>query len=255
MSSSIETINQTLTASTGKSTAKTTADAVMGKQDFLKLLVAQLQNQDPLKPDDPTAFTAQLAQFSSLEQLTNLNDSVNKLVTADTSSSNLTTLSTIGKNVAYSGSALNFTGTSVDLGYKLDAQASDVSIALQLDGATVATLKGTELSAGTHYLTWNGLTAAGTQAPCGNYKIVSRATSADGKSVSASSLLKSEVTGVDLGGTAGATLITKAGTTPFSSVIGIFDAGSTTTTTTTTTLAKETANTASQLAATANNVI
>ena len=69
MSSYIDSINQAATASTGKSTAKKDDDAVMGKQDFLSLLVAQLQNQDPLNPDDPTEFTAQLAQFSSLEQL------------------------------------------------------------------------------------------------------------------------------------------------------------------------------------------
>ncbi len=69
MSSYIDSINQATTASLGISTAKNSNDAVMGKEDFLTLLVAQLQNQDPLNPDDPTEFTAQLAQFSSLEQL------------------------------------------------------------------------------------------------------------------------------------------------------------------------------------------
>ena len=50
MSSYIESISQATTAATGASTAKSTKDAVMGKQDFLMLLVAQLQNQDPLNP-------------------------------------------------------------------------------------------------------------------------------------------------------------------------------------------------------------
>ena len=47
--------------------------SVMGKEDFLHLLVTQLQNQDPLNPSDSTEFTAQLATFSSLEELQNIN--------------------------------------------------------------------------------------------------------------------------------------------------------------------------------------
>jgi flagellar basal-body rod modification protein FlgD len=48
----------------------------MGKDDFFKMLIAQLKNQDPLNPQDGTAFATQLAQFSSLEQLTNLNEAL-----------------------------------------------------------------------------------------------------------------------------------------------------------------------------------
>ncbi len=223
MSSYIESLNQATTAATGKGTAKTTKDAVMGKDDFLKLLVAQLQNQDPLSPEDPTAFTAQLAQFSSLEQLTTLNASMDKLVSSNTSSQGLSTLSTIGKDVAYSGSSFNFTGDSIQLGYKLDNAASAVSLDLQLDGATVATLEGKELGAGNHYMTWDGLTQDGLKAASGNYTIVLQAKAADGKSVAASPLIRSEVTGVDLSGQSGGTIITKAGAIPFTSILGIYD--------------------------------
>lgn len=65
--------NTSTTANTGSSALKTDA---MGKDAFFKMLVAQLQNQDPLNPMDGTAFAAQLAQFSSLEQLTNLNSAL-----------------------------------------------------------------------------------------------------------------------------------------------------------------------------------
>ena len=60
-----------------KKTDKTKADSDM----FMTLLVAQLKNQDPLAPQDGTAFVSQLAQFNSLEQLTGIKQSIDKLVT------------------------------------------------------------------------------------------------------------------------------------------------------------------------------
>jgi len=252
MSSYIESINQAATASSGQTTAKSKDDAVMGKQDFLTLLVAQLQNQDPLNPDDPTEFTAQLAQFSSLEQLFTLNESMNNFVTSNANSDRLSTLGTIGKDVAYSGSSFNFSGSPVELGYTLDAQASAVSLALQLDGVTVATLKGTALTSGNHYLAWHGLTTDGAKAPSGKYKIVLQAKAASGESVAASPLIKSEVTGVDLGGESGGTLITKAGEVSFNSIIGVYDPGTSGGSTATNSATTTTAGSTTSSAATAN---
>ena len=86
-------------------TAQTPAEAVktLGKDDFLKLFITQLQAQDPLKPMDGTEFTAQMAQFSSLEQLSNMSSGIDKLLLFQGSLQNTLTTGLIGKQVKVAG--------------------------------------------------------------------------------------------------------------------------------------------------------
>ena len=64
------------TATNTTSTKSTNSSSSLGKDDFLKLLVTQLQTQDPMNPMDDTQFISQMAQFTSLEQMKNMNTSV-----------------------------------------------------------------------------------------------------------------------------------------------------------------------------------
>ena len=221
----IDVINQASTAAAQtKANEADKSNDIMGKEDFLTLLVAQLQNQDPLNPDDPTEFTAQLAQFSSLEQLFNLNESMEKVASSVNDSQKLSALSMIGKEVAYADSDFKFDGDPVRIGYSIDGEAKDITLLLQKDGATVTTLKGTELQKGDHFITWNGLTASGQPAPTGDYTIVVEATAA-ADSIAAAPLVRSEVTGVDLDSTSGGLLFTVSGEIEVNKIKGVYELG------------------------------
>ncbi len=202
----------------------TDSSDTIGQEMFLKLLVTQMQNQDPLNPDDPTEFTSQLAQYSQLEQLTNLNDGMESLVESNTNSDKLASLNTIGKDVSFSSDTVDFSGAPVQIGYTLpDNSAAEVSITLTRDGSTVARLDGKDLSAGSHYLTWEGKYGNGMAVPSGEYEIKVLVKDGSENTSTAESLVKAEVTGVDLSGDNGGTLITTAGEIGFSSISGVFD--------------------------------
>lgn len=78
-----------------------TKNSNLGKDDFLKLLIAQLQNQDPLNPMEDTEFISQMATFSTLEQMTNMNQAMEKLVQLQTQSSLIDFSQFIGKEVVW----------------------------------------------------------------------------------------------------------------------------------------------------------
>jgi flagellar basal-body rod modification protein FlgD len=95
------TTTSTTSALTGTSQTKSAADPnVLGKDDFLKLMVAQMKNQDPMNPADDKDNIAQMAQFSSLEQITNLASATQELANRMSLTQNVGLL---GHNVTYTG--------------------------------------------------------------------------------------------------------------------------------------------------------
>ncbi len=102
----------------------------MGKDDFLKMMIAQLKHQDPLNPMDGTAFTAQLAQFSSLEQLQNLNTQMTSFTQQQQALGNSQAVNFIGKQVLAKGNTVSVDGNPVTLGYDLagDAVSGQVQV-------------------------------------------------------------------------------------------------------------------------------
>lgn len=129
----------------------------VGKDEFMKLLLAQLKNQDPLKPMDGTDFAAQLAQFSSLEQLKNLNttletQSVNQMTLGYAQSVNM-----IGKEaVTNSGNTVTANGQTTELNYSLAKDAQSVTIGIMdKDGKLVKSWDESARTAGMNSATWD----------------------------------------------------------------------------------------------------
>ncbi|KGA98247.1 flagellar basal body rod modification protein FlgD [Alkalihalobacillus alcalophilus ATCC 27647 = CGMCC 1.3604] len=114
---------------------------MLGKDDFLKLLITQMQNQDPTNPMDDREFISQMAQFSSLEQMTNLNQSMQYMVDMQITQSLVTHSQLIGKNVQWMQLIDNENGVGHDVQYLENAVKSvkietDGSLRLLLDNNT-----------------------------------------------------------------------------------------------------------------------
>jgi flagellar basal-body rod modification protein FlgD len=153
------------------STPKTKEE--MGKQDFLTLFTAQLKNQNPLDPVKNEAFVAQLAQFSQLEALTNMQGSLDQFVTAMSAERLLGGASLIGRKVAVSDGVSRLEkGGSIDATIDLPQGASGISLVVYDSmGRPVQELIGGARSPGTASLSWDGLDAMENPAPSGMYRL------------------------------------------------------------------------------------
>jgi flagellar basal-body rod modification protein FlgD len=182
----------------GKSSAAAAASKTMGKDAFLTLLIAQLQHQDPLKPADSTEFTAQLAQFSSLEQLSNVNDNLNALKLYQVSSNNAQAVSFIGKNIVSKGKTLLVTaGQPAVCEFELGADAKRVVVSIyDASGHFVKDIQTTGIQAGKQSLTWDGKDRNGNKVTDGSYSFEVQAEGAKGESVDVTTYSKGTVTGV-----------------------------------------------------------
>jgi flagellar hook assembly protein FlgD len=115
--------NSTTTMSS--TTASSTGTIGMGKDDFLKILLAQLKNQDPLKPQDPSQFVTQLSQLSSVESLKNIEKVLSELKSA-------TTTSNAGQWVSAIGGYMEVSSRSISPGDKVSLSPSGAYDALTL---------------------------------------------------------------------------------------------------------------------------
>ncbi|MBU2550737.1 MAG: flagellar hook assembly protein FlgD [Proteobacteria bacterium] len=196
----IENLTSSQTASGTKATSGSDA---MGKEAFLKLLVTQLQNQDPLNPMEGVEFTSQLAQFTSLEQLYNLNSSFGSVSKAIESQNNFKTLELVGKEVSAVGDGLSVkSGESTGGYFHLDEAAASVVISVYDEtGTRIRTIDLGPMEAGQHEVEWDAKNYTGQTASDGDYSFAVTATGADDQSLSVSTWIQGVVTSLSFDST------------------------------------------------------
>jgi flagellar basal-body rod modification protein FlgD len=179
-----------------------TDGTAMGKEDFLKLMLAQLQNQDPLSPMEGTEFASQLAQFTSLEQLMNLNDSMDTSINANyflsQSINNTLAATLIGKEVKLSGSTFQNNGQeNTTLGYDLSAPAGSVTVKIYNEsGQLVKTIENAPKNSGDNKLIWDFSDNEGNSVPQGKYTFKVEPKDADDNMMSYSTYVLGKIDGV-----------------------------------------------------------
>ncbi len=195
-------VQSSQTAQNSSSKGTINSKSIMGKDDFLKLMITQLKYQDPLSPLDGSEFAAQLAQFSSLEQLHNLNESVKQSVDANylliQSVNNTMTANLIGKETKISLSTINYHGQdSITFGYTLPGNAKDVTIKIYDENNNlVKTINPKDLSKGDHKLSWDFTDNNGEKVKNGNYRIEISAKGLNGEDMKASGFLIGVISGI-----------------------------------------------------------
>lgn len=163
------------------------ANQSMGKNDFLKLLVTQMKNQDPMNPADGTEFAAQLAQFNSVEQLINVNDGIESLADSqqmlNSGLSNSMAASLAGKQVrALSDKVGLQDGQAAEIDFKLNNAATEAEVTItDSAGNVVRTEELGSLAKGSHSWTWDGKSDLGNEVPDGTYSVEINAKNEDEK--------------------------------------------------------------------------
>lgn len=183
----------------GTPAAVTDNAASLGKDDFLNLLVTQLKSQDPLNPMEGTEFTAQLAQFSSLEQLYNVNANLGELSTGQATQSNAQAVGFIGRHVTAAGDRVAVAaGQAGDIHFFLDRSAASVQVQVSdATGRPVRTLEPGALEGGDRSLTWDGCDGQGRPLADGLYTVRVQAADLDGRAVPTTPYVRALVQGVD----------------------------------------------------------
>lgn len=167
----------------------------MGQEEFLKLLVAQLKHQDPLSPLESHEYASQLAEFSSLEKLVSINESVDQGVEADlilTQAINNTLAATlIGQEAKAVGNTIEFnSGETTEIHFQLGEFADDVVVQVRDQaGNIVKSIEANALSSGDHSVEWDGSNDHGEDLPEGDYTFSVVAKDANGVEVNATELI------------------------------------------------------------------
>ena len=209
--------------SSGSSTANSASSlGTLGGTDFITLMLAQLQNQDPTSPVDSNTFLTQLAQLSEVQGITSLNSNFSTLSNSLTSNQAMQASSLLGHQVLVSSSTATLAaGATVTGAVNVPQTTSQVTLSItDSNGNVVNQINLGAQSAGLANFSWNGTTGNGSPAPAGTYTLTAQYAGAVSGGTAATTLVNGTVDSVSMGaGSAGMTLnVAGVGSVPFSSL-------------------------------------
>jgi flagellar basal-body rod modification protein FlgD len=184
---------------TGSTPSGVSQDTGIGKDAFMKLLVTQLKNQDPLNPMNNFEFTAQLAQFTALEQLLSINQSMSWLNDVRAGQLHSQAVSLIGKDVTATGNTVRVSDGGVDpIHFTLDRDAASAFVAIydRFGNLVREITTGGDLKAGKQEIVWDRKDHSGSLVENGPYTYEVAAVDAGNQAVSALSTFRGRVTGM-----------------------------------------------------------
>ncbi|MGD9943763.1 MAG: flagellar hook assembly protein FlgD [Burkholderiaceae bacterium] len=210
-------------SSNSGSAATDSADATEDR--FLKLLVAQMRNQDPMNPLDNAQVTSQLAQISTVRGIEQLNQSMGGLTSKLSDSSPASAVGMLGRQVMVAGSKFDWGGasaaddttpvddtqtpdvsasssqpSSVRLGFELVSEAKVLRVEIvDSAGQVVSTRDLSNVASGVQTFEWDGKRSDGSAAPAGSYQLRVYGAAADGGEVAVSPLVMARVLGITQG--------------------------------------------------------
>lgn len=196
------TLDGTTGASSGSQNSSSLSIKGLSQDDFLKLLLTQLQSQDPLKPLDNQEFAAQLATFNSLDQLIGINKKLDAVQGQQLQLSQLEATTLIGKEVRARDDLVSLEeGQGAALHYALDANAGRVVVNIKDNvGTLVRALEVGSQKAGNHSVTWDGTDTTGKPLAAGTHAFEVAAIDGSGNKVGAGTFVQGVVTGMNMVG-------------------------------------------------------
>ncbi len=223
----------TSSAASSSAAASTTASPALDQNSFLKLLMAQMQNQDPTAPTDGTTFVTQLAQFTQVQQTTAQTTTLTNIQNQLQSLGNAQATDLVGKTVTVNGNSMSFNGTFASpANVTLAGAASTVNVTVQdSQGNTVRTMTLGSAPAGPLSITWDGKEDSGQIAPSGTYTAAVTAVGVSGQAIGVSTTAMGTVTQVALNNGSPTLTLSTGAVVPVSQLAGVVgSAGGTTST-------------------------
>lgn len=183
-------------SSQGQSASRNTLSDTF--DNFLTLLTKQLQYQDPMSPMDTNEFTAQLVQYTEVEQSISTNEKLEDLLAMQSASQAMNAMSFLGTTVEAQTSSIALSNGSATFEYEMSTPTAGTSVViLNADGKPVRVLQG-EKAAGSHSVTWDGKDADGKALADGVYSVQVQGKDAKGETIQFTTRAVGRVTGVEV---------------------------------------------------------